>query len=551
MNRDRTVPALASVCALLLAGAPLAPQWLVFLLALSLAKGLVVLGLVLLMRTGLVSFGQGLYFGLGAYSAALLANRAGLGDAALMIVVGTACAAALAAILGLLLARYREIFFAMLSLAFSMILYGALVKSSTLGSTDGFNLHAKSFAGVALAAGTERRLFYAASVALMFAVAWLLHRYLASHWGRLSAAVRDNELRVEYLGASVYKRGVRQLRRRGCAGGHGRRARRARGRARGPGDCLLDHLGGIRVRRHTRRHGQRARAFRLGGDLRGSAHDRQPVRAERLADVARSRDARDHHVPARRPLDARPQAPRSMNPILAAAGLWKSFGAVTAASDVTLSFERESVASLIGANGAGKTTFLNLVTGYLKPDRGSIRFDGRELTGHTPREITGLGICRSFQVPQLFQSLSVRENLLVAEGIAAAERIEEATEGVLEGFGLAQYAGQAAGQLPEGIRKLLDVAMALVARPKVLLLDEPTSGVAADEKFGIMDLVMGAVRGQGVTVLFVEHDMDIVSRYAERVVAFYDGRVIADGEPGRVLGDAEVRRHVIGEAAHA
>jgi branched-chain amino acid transport system ATP-binding protein len=240
-----------------------------------------------------------------------------------------------------------------------------------------------------------------------------------------------------------------------------------------------------------------------------------------------------------------------MNPILAAAGLRKSFGAVTAASDVTLSFERESVAGLIGANGAGKTTFLNLVTGYLKPDRGSIRFDGRELTGHTPREITGLGICRSFQVPQLFQSLSVRENLLVAEGIAAAERIEEATEGVLEGFGLAQYAGQAAGQLPEGIRKLLDVAMALVARPKVLLLDEPTSGVAAGEKFGIMDLVMGAVRGQGVTVLFVEHDMDIVSRYAERVVAFYDGRVIADGEPDGVLGDTEVRRHVIGEAVDA
>jgi branched-chain amino acid transport system ATP-binding protein len=113
-----------------------------------------------------------------------------------------------------------------------------------------------------------------------------------------------------------------------------------------------------------------------------------------------------------------------MNPILAAAGLRKSFGAVTAASDVTLSFERESVASLIGANGAGKTTFLNLVTGYLKPDRGSIRFDGRELTGHTPREITGLGICRSFQVPQLFQSLSVRENLLVAEGIAAVEHIQ-------------------------------------------------------------------------------------------------------------------------------
>jgi branched-chain amino acid transport system ATP-binding protein len=240
-----------------------------------------------------------------------------------------------------------------------------------------------------------------------------------------------------------------------------------------------------------------------------------------------------------------------MKPILATIGLRKSFGAVTAASDVTLSFERDIVASLIGANGAGKTTFLNLVTGYLKPDSGSIRFDGRELTGHTPREITGFGICRSFQIPQLFQSLSVRENLLVAEGIAAAERVEEATGAVLKRFGLAQYAEQAAGLLPEGMRKLLDVAMALVAKPKVLLLDEPTSGVAADEKFGIMDLVMGALLGQGVTVLFVEHDMDIVSRYAARVVAFHDGRVIADDEPGRVLGDAEVRRHVIGGQTHA
>lgn len=205
MSRDRTLPALAIACALLLAAAAFAPQWLVFLLALALAKGLVVLGLVLLMRTGLVSFGQGLYFGLGAYAAALLSHRAGLADAALMVVAGTVCAAAVAAILGLLLARYREIFFAMLSLAFSMILYGALVKSSALGSTDGFNLHAKAFAGMALASGLERRVFFAVSVVAMFCVAWLLHRYLASHWGRLSAAIRDNELRVEYLGASVYR----------------------------------------------------------------------------------------------------------------------------------------------------------------------------------------------------------------------------------------------------------------------------------------------------------------------------------------------------------
>ena len=121
-----------------------------------------------------------------------------------MLVAGTACAALVAAVLGLLLARYREIFFAMLSLAFSMILYGLLVKSSTLGSTDGFNLHAKSFAGIALGAADARRVFYGVSAIAVLAVGWALHRYLGSHWGG-SSAIRDNELRVEYLGASVYR----------------------------------------------------------------------------------------------------------------------------------------------------------------------------------------------------------------------------------------------------------------------------------------------------------------------------------------------------------
>jgi branched-chain amino acid transport system permease protein len=204
MSRDPTTTLLLAAGVVLLAAAPLAPQWLVFLLTLALAKGLVVLGLVVLMRTGLVSFGQGLYFGLGAYAAALLGAKAGLLDAAVMVVAGVAVAGAVAAVLGLLLARYRDIFFAMLSLAFSMILYGLLVKSSALGSTDGFNLHAKSFAGVALD-GAERRVFYAAAVVAAAAAGWGVHRYLASHYGRLATAIRDNELRVEYLGASVFR----------------------------------------------------------------------------------------------------------------------------------------------------------------------------------------------------------------------------------------------------------------------------------------------------------------------------------------------------------
>jgi len=193
--------ALASLTGLALG----APQWLVFMAMLVLAKGVVVLGLLVLMRTGLVSFGQGLYFGIGAYAAALLSHHWHINDAAVMLVAGAAAAALTAALLGLLLAGYRDIFFAMLSLAFSMILYGLLVKSAALGSTDGFNLHARTFVGVALTAGSERRVFLMAGSICAVVAALLVHRLLGGNWGRLSTAVRDNELRVSYLGASPYR----------------------------------------------------------------------------------------------------------------------------------------------------------------------------------------------------------------------------------------------------------------------------------------------------------------------------------------------------------
>jgi branched-chain amino acid transport system ATP-binding protein len=241
-----------------------------------------------------------------------------------------------------------------------------------------------------------------------------------------------------------------------------------------------------------------------------------------------------------------------MSVVLAAERLKKSFGAVTAAADVSLAFDADTIVSLIGANGAGKTTFLNMVTGYLKPDSGRILFEERNIVGLSPRQITKLGIARSFQIPQLFQTMSVQENLLTAESIAGAADPKWATDAALERFQLRPYAAQQAGLLPEGIRKLLDVAMALSSNSKLLLLDEPTSGVSADEKFAIMDVVMGAARTAGVTVIFVEHDMDIVARFAGRVVAFYDGGIIGEGPPDTVLGMKDVRRYVIGEeTSHA
>ena len=259
-----------------------------------------------------------------------------------------------------------------------------------------------------------------------------------------------------------------------------------------------------------------------------------------------------------------------MSAILETQGLSKSFGAVTAAADITAAFDRDSVVGLIGTNGAGKTTFVNIVTGYVKPSAGRVLFAGRDITALAPRAITRLGISRSFQIPQLYNSLSVDENLLIGLGVALRNAgaplfgawrrpvpghgapAAEVTAAIGARFGLTMWRDRPARELPEGVRKLLDIAMALVMKPRILLLDEPTSGVAADEKFAIMDTVIEAARADGVTVLFVEHDMEIVQRYAHRVLAFYDGRVIADGAPGRVLENADVRRHVTGELrAHA
>jgi len=200
---DRTTAALLASLVLLLAGGPFLPEWALFLVTNSLAKGLVVLGLLLLMRTGLVSFGQGLYFAVGAYAAGMMPRAPGLSDALALMLAGGVAAGVVAALCGLLLARYRGIFFAMLSLAFSMILYGLLVKTSVLGSTDGFNVAARTVLGVAAGGAYGRYAVFALTVATAFAAGFLLHRFLGSHLGRLAPAIRDNELRVEYMGASV------------------------------------------------------------------------------------------------------------------------------------------------------------------------------------------------------------------------------------------------------------------------------------------------------------------------------------------------------------
>ncbi len=252
--------------------------------------------------------------------------------------------------------------------------------------------------------------------------------------------------------------------------------------------------------------------------------------------------------------------------LLAVRDLNKSFGSVIAARDITVTVAEGEIVGIIGANGAGKTTFVNMVTGYLKPTSGTIAFDGRDITTWRPREVIAAGISRSFQVPQVFATATVFDNLMIACGVADGARFPlwralhsdttlEAAEALIARFSLGQWRNQPAQLLPQGVRKLLDIAMALVRRPRLLLLDEPTSGISVEEKFAIMDLIMEALRREGVTVMFIEHDMEIVGRYAARVLAFADGTIIAEGAPQAVIDDPKVQRYVTGvrarEAARA
>ena len=251
-----------------------------------------------------------------------------------------------------------------------------------------------------------------------------------------------------------------------------------------------------------------------------------------------------------------------MTAILSVRDLEKTFGSIVAARDITLDVPAEQTVGIIGANGAGKTTFINMITGHLRPSKGTIRFGEHDITGRPSREITRLGVSRSFQVTQIFPSLTVFENMCAAAAVAGAAaaggtlahalaplrspaRIEEA-EAALDLFRIAGYRDVRAATLPQGVRKLLDIAMAVAGSPRVVLLDEPTSGISIQDKFGIMEVVMSALRSRRLTVLFVEHDMEIVERYADRVLAFYDGTVIADGPPAAALADARVQTLISG-----
>jgi branched-chain amino acid transport system ATP-binding protein len=238
--------------------------------------------------------------------------------------------------------------------------------------------------------------------------------------------------------------------------------------------------------------------------------------------------------------------------------LRKQFGETKACDGVNFVVNKGEFLSLVGSNGAGKTSLVNLISAQLTPDSGRILFEDKDITFAPVHERIKAGIARSFQIVNLFDGLSVFDNVALSifsrEGkavkmAALADHDQEVrNEGfdVLGQFGLKDKSRVLAGGLAQGERKLLDVAVAYALRPKLLFLDEPTSGVSTRDKSQIMDTVSSVVRAGTVTAVVIEHDMDVVFRYSDRIVMMHEGRFLADGSPEEIKANPEVASILLG-----
>jgi len=239
--------------------------------------------------------------------------------------------------------------------------------------------------------------------------------------------------------------------------------------------------------------------------------------------------------------------------------LKRSFGGVRAVDDVSFALDAGEVAALIGPNGAGKSTLFNLIDGQLAPDGGRILYDGQPLAALSTAARTRRGIGRTFQVAQAFASMTALQNAQLAIAAARGEsqrfgaplwtQNREPAAALLRDVGLEQRAERPAAELAYGDLKRLELALALAGRPRLLLMDEPTAGMAPGERTALMRLVVDLVREQGVSVLFTEHSMEVVFGFAQRVLVFALGRLVADGLPEVVRADPEVQRVYLGEDA--
>jgi branched-chain amino acid transport system ATP-binding protein len=247
-----------------------------------------------------------------------------------------------------------------------------------------------------------------------------------------------------------------------------------------------------------------------------------------------------------------------MPPVLQTRGLGRAFGALRAVADVSLTVESGELRAIIGPNGAGKTTLFHLISGLLAPTAGQILFHGREVTALGAPERCRRGISRTFQITSIFGELSVLENVRMAVqlkgggnfrllgGRALLAASEQRARESLDFLGLAARADEPAATLPHGDQRLLEIAMAVAQEPALLLLDEPTQGLSAEDTAATVAVIRQIARKRRLTILLVEHDMDVVFDLAQRISVLHFGRLIADGEPEAIRASAEVQEAYLG-----
>jgi branched-chain amino acid transport system ATP-binding protein len=240
--------------------------------------------------------------------------------------------------------------------------------------------------------------------------------------------------------------------------------------------------------------------------------------------------------------------------------LKRYFGETRAVDNVSLSIGEREFLSLVGPNGAGKTSLINVVSGLLRAESGTILFKGQDITNTSITQRVRAGIARSFQLVNLFDDLTAFDNVSLAifsrEGktahLGSLAHLDEAVtaeaDSILGQFGLAGKSDDSARDLAQGERKLLDVALAYAMKPKLLFLDEPTSGVSTRDKAQIMDTIASVVRAEGISAVIVEHDMDVVFKYSDRIIVMAQGSVLAQGTPDEIRGNEQVAMILLGSS---
>ncbi len=549
---------------------------------------------------GLLSFGQAAFYGIGGFTTAYLLISGYVANAVVALIAGTILASAFGIIIGVLSLRRSGVYFAMLTLAFGEMFYFLDISplSKLTGGENGLSGVPAAKIGVGIEASTPQEMYWL--IALLFFLGFVLaRRIVKSPFGAILIAIRDNIARVGVLGHDVQKYKLTAF---VIAAAYGGLAGGLLGLFQGympPDAFYLETSGqlvvqtvvggtgtlvgptvGAAVWIYLRSELQQVEAIGslwkmiLGivfvlivallpkGICGGIRHLRRRLKATAAAAPGQSAFEAADDAHATLPVSITRQRSALTGPIiLEARNVVKRYGGLTAVDDVSFRLAEGEIRALIGPNGAGKTTFFNMLAGAVPVTEGQIHFAGEQITHLGSTAVCQRGLAKSFQINQLFSSLSVRNNIRIStlarrygkfypsmlRDIEHDADIRRATDEAIEAVQLGDRADAPASELAYGEKRRLEIGLALATKPRVLLLDEPTAGMSPSERTDTVRLLKRIAAA--VTIVIVEHDMDVVFGLADRVTVLFNGRKIAEDSPEAIQANAEVRAAYLGSPA--